>query len=84
MYQVLQAPLQALQCIPEKSVGRKAEACVVTTYILISSKSTYPVHALHLHYCATWTYAVDDLYLHVYMYKARSVVRMTRKHMHNS
>ena len=30
-----------------------------------SSKSTYPTRALHLHYRATWTYAVDDLYLHI-------------------
>ena len=27
---------------------------------------SYPTHVLHLHYRATWTHAVDDLYLHVW------------------
>ena len=28
----------------------------------------YPMRALHLHYYAIWTYAVNDLYLHVHVH----------------
>ena len=34
---------------------------------------TYPACTLHQHYRVTWTYDVDDLYLH-----------MSRKDMHNA
>ena len=32
-------------------------------------------------YCATWMYAVNNLYLHVH---TRLVMSMNRKHMHNA
>ena len=31
----------------------------------LRAHTLYPAHALHLHYRATWTYAVDNLYLHL-------------------